>query len=87
MNDIRCPRLDKLAHRLIDAYRQREDLAVRAHTPVELSKVWHQIALLHEMITDHRFGCTFCRQFIVASQRTAQGLEPSREERGTAIRL
>lgn len=60
MQDIRCPKLDGFANQLIDAYRQRESFRDSVDTG-QLKMIDLEIAHIHEMMTDHRHSCPFCR--------------------------
>lgn len=61
MQDLRCPKLDRFANQLIDAYRRRESVSDDSADCGQFKTVNLEIAHIHDMMTEHRYACPFCR--------------------------
>lgn len=61
MSDIRCAKMDRFANQLIDAYRRRESFRDDSADADQMKEINLQITHTHELMTDHRHSCPFCR--------------------------
>ena len=60
MDNLRCPSLDLLGSRLIEAYRHLGDLEIDVVPPADRMKAEHDLSSIEQEIRDHRGNCFLC---------------------------
>jgi len=61
MHDLRCPHMDLLGNRLIEAYRRISDAEIFADSGVNCEKAEREIASVRQEMANHRHECFLCR--------------------------
>lgn len=61
MDDLRCPNLDLLGFRLIEAYRHLGDVKPDPGSSPEQAESQLEMSLIEQEIRDHPQNCSICR--------------------------
>jgi len=61
MYELRCPHMDLLGNRLIEAYRRLSDTEIFADAAANYSKAEMEMASVQHEIANHRSECFLCR--------------------------
>ena len=61
MDDLRCPNLDALGLRLLEAYRQLGDIEIEVLSTSIRSTAHSQVGVLEQEIGTHSQDCAICR--------------------------
>jgi hypothetical protein len=69
MHELRCPNMDLLRNRLIEAYRRLGDTDTFDGSADEYNKVQREMAAVQHTIANHRQDCFLC-QTLLGRQET-----------------
>ena len=61
MDDLRCPNLDSLGLRLLEAYRQLGDVEIEVQSTSNRLTTYPQVSVLEKEIRTHCQDCAICR--------------------------
>lgn len=61
MDDLRCPSMDRLGVRLIDAYRRLSDIEDFASSLADQVRAQGEMTAVREQLEKHRDECPMCR--------------------------
>ena len=61
MHELRCPHMDLLGNRLIEAYRSLSDTETFGGSVDDCSKAEKEMAAVQHEIANHRHECFLCR--------------------------